>query len=320
MAGYPDSKHELPGLPSARLTLALLGPPQVLVRGESVIGLGSKKAVALLAYLALEAHRPHLRSALATLFWPDQPEKQTLQNLRQTLARVRRAIHDRAASPPHLITDSQTVQFNLKSDYWLDVAAFQHLLANTQHHPHRRLDACPTCVSQLSQVSKLYRGDFLADVYVSGSSAFDEWLSIQREQLRLQACTALQALAGAYLARGSAERAAHFARRLLYLDPWNEAVHRLLLRALALSEGRSAALRHFETLHQVLAEELRVEPEDATLALAASTSHSFRREKKPSPESAQKRRWRKSTSTWGMCGPRGAGRWPRARFERLRPA
>ncbi|MFQ5343160.1 MAG: BTAD domain-containing putative transcriptional regulator, partial [Anaerolineae bacterium] len=253
--------------PSARLVMSLLGPPQVMVHGESVIGPESQKKLALLAYLALEAHRPHLRSALAALFWPDRPEKQALQDLRQTLARVRRAIDDREANPAHLITDSQTIQFNPHSDYWLDVAAFQRLLASTQRHPHRRLDACPTCVSHLSQASELYRGDFLAEVYVSGSSAFDEWLSIQREQLRLQACTALQALAGAYLARGSAERAAHYARRLLYLDPWNEAVHRLLLRALALSEGRSAALWHFETLRQVLAEELRVEPEDATLAL-----------------------------------------------------
>lgn len=37
--------------PSARLVMSLLGPPQVMVHGESVIGPESQKKLALLAYL-----------------------------------------------------------------------------------------------------------------------------------------------------------------------------------------------------------------------------------------------------------------------------
>ena len=259
-----ESSHEC-----TRLVLLLLGPPQVLVNGEAVMGLKkSQKALALLAYLAVEAHRPHSRAALATLFWPDQPEEQALQNLRQVLSRLRHAIGDRRANPPHLIAGRRTIQFNPQSDFWLDVAAFTTLLANTQHHRHRRLEACLTCVSQLAQAVECYRGDFLAGLHPAGGVAFDEWLLIERERLGQQACAALHALAGAHLSRGEPKAARRYARRLLRLDPWNEAAQRLLLRALASSEGRNAALEHYRAFRRALADELGVEPGDETLALA----------------------------------------------------
>ena len=44
----------------------------------------------------------------------------------------------------------------------------------------------------------------------------------------------------------------------------------MLLRALALGEGRNAALQQYETFRRALLAELAVEPEDETLALAAS--------------------------------------------------
>ncbi|MBL7183537.1 MAG: AAA family ATPase [Anaerolineae bacterium] len=262
-----SAQAESPASSPARLTLSLLGPPQVMVNGRAVIGVETPKVLALLAYLAVEAHRPQPRSALVALFWPDQPEKRALQNLRQALSRLRRAIGDKEAYPSHLLTDPQTIQFNRRSDHWLDVEVFKALLANTQRHRHRRLDACLTCVSQLAQAVEYYRGDFLAGLHPAGSPAFSEWLLIQRERLGQQACTALHALAGSHLARGEPEAARQYARRLLHLDPWNEAAQRLLLCALTLSDGRNAALQHYQEFRQALADELGIEPEDETLAL-----------------------------------------------------
>jgi len=48
-----------------KLALYLLGPPRVELDGQAV-PLGRRKAVALLAYLAL-TRQPHSRDALATL-------------------------------------------------------------------------------------------------------------------------------------------------------------------------------------------------------------------------------------------------------------
>ena len=55
------------------LSVRTLGPFQVLLDGEPVTGFDSDKVRALLAYLALEADRPHRREKLAGLLWPDYP-------------------------------------------------------------------------------------------------------------------------------------------------------------------------------------------------------------------------------------------------------
>ena len=83
---HTDHGTPLPGSTAqhgARLTLALLGSPQVLLSGEDAIGPRADKALLLLSYLAIESHRSHRRSALASLFWPDRPREQALQDLRQ---------------------------------------------------------------------------------------------------------------------------------------------------------------------------------------------------------------------------------------------
>jgi predicted ATPase len=248
--------------------MAMLGPPEVSVDGVPVIGLRSPKVLALMAYLAVEAHHPHSRAALADLLWPDQTEVNALRNLRKTLSRLRIAIGDDRADPPHLLADSLVIQLNRASHCHLDVECFTSCLDATRHHAHRRLEACLPCTSLLERACGCYRGDFLAALRVEGcSAAFDEWLMLNRERLRLRACSALHALASASLARGEHAEARRYAQRLVHLDPLSEAAERLMLRALALSDGRNAALCHYKGFQQSRADELGVAPEDATQAL-----------------------------------------------------
>ena len=59
-------------------------------------------------------------------------------------------------------------------------------------------------------------------------------------------------------------------RRLLELEPWREEAHRQLMIWLAQSGQRNAALVQYELCCRALAEELGVEPDEATRALHAS--------------------------------------------------
>ncbi len=254
--------------PRARLVMHFLGPPQILIEGISPTGLHkSQKPLVLLAYLAMRSDRPHQRGHLAALFWPDHTERRALQNLRQTLSRLRRALDDTSASPPHILVDAHTVQFNRRSDYWLDVEIFQQIMKIVRAHPHRRLAVCSMCVELLSHVESIYQGEFLAEISGGESPLLAEWLLLTREHLAYQARMAFLALAEAYLLRDNVEGARRCARRLVDMDPWNEEAQRLLIRVLLRSEGRNAALRHFRSFARRLQRELGVEPEDATLAL-----------------------------------------------------
>ena len=58
----------------ATLTLTFLGSFQATLDGVPIARYRSDKVRALLAYLALEAERPHSRASLCGLLWPDQSD------------------------------------------------------------------------------------------------------------------------------------------------------------------------------------------------------------------------------------------------------
>ena len=243
----------------ARLTLSLLGPFQAALSGEAVTGFESNKVRALLAYLALEADRPHRRDSLAALLWPDWPDEAARGNLRHGLANLRKAIGDHLATPPYLSISRETIQFNTDSDYWLDVVAFTAAA--------RASEGEPSPVRQQEDAIALYRGAFLAGFFLKGCPNFEDWAAMWRERLHRMALTALFHLAQHYEQRGDYQRACAYARRQMELEPWQEKAHQQLMRLLALSGERGAALAQYESCRRALAEELGVDPGQDTTRL-----------------------------------------------------
>jgi DNA-binding SARP family transcriptional activator len=76
----------------AALTLALLGGFRASLASGAPVAIPSKKAQALLAYLAAPPGQAHSREKLATLLWGDSGEEQARHSLRQTLFALRRAL------------------------------------------------------------------------------------------------------------------------------------------------------------------------------------------------------------------------------------
>lgn len=251
----------------AGLSICLLGPVHVLVDGQRAATFSYNKARALLAYLAVESDRVHQRDTLVGLLWPDLPNDAARVNLRQSLADLRHAIGDAAASPPFLHITRDTVQFKVDSVYTLDVAVFNELLAVCEAHRHRHIDRCRLCAARLEQATALYRGDFLAQLNLADSIPFEEWAAVQRERLHRSALDALGHLAAYYERIGALEPARRAVARQLELDPWREEAHRGLMRLLALSGQRSAALHQYEVCRRTLANELDVPPDAETVAL-----------------------------------------------------
>jgi DNA-binding SARP family transcriptional activator len=246
----------------ARLSLSLLGPFQAALDGEPIVAFGSNKVRALLAFLAGEADRPHSREKLAGLLWPERSDQDAGANLRYALSNLRTAIGDRAtigdhaASPPLLLVSRQTIQFNCGGDVCVDVTVFTDLLASP----------APS-LSELERAVGLYRGEFLEGFFLSDSVPFEEWVLLKREQLGRQVRSALHHLAAIYEQRGEYERALPYVWRQVELDPWQDRARQQLMRLLALSGQRAAALAQYEVFRRALAEELGVEPGRATKEL-----------------------------------------------------
>lgn len=251
-----------------QLHLSLLGPFQATVDGRPVAAFPTDKVRGLLAFLALEPDRPHRREALAGLLWPERPEEDARRNLRQSLHRLRTTLDGAAPGLADRLLHADQITVRLDpAALLLDVAEFRRLLAEVEAHRHRTLPTCQPCVERLRQAVDLYRGELLAGLSLPDAPTFEEWQTIQREASHYQAVTALQALAEAYDARRDYDQAHAVALRLLALEPWQEAAHRLAMRGLALSGQRSEALAHYEACRRLLVEELGEEPSAETKAL-----------------------------------------------------
>src|SRR5512138_67600 len=106
---------------SPTLHIQLLGDFHLVYGNETVTGLKTTRLKSLLSYLVLHRNLPQSRQRLAFLFWTDAPEEQARSNLRNLLHFLR---HTLPESEKFLLVDTQTIQWNPKAYFTLDVDEF----------------------------------------------------------------------------------------------------------------------------------------------------------------------------------------------------
>lgn len=242
------------------LRFHLFGPPRLERSGET-IKVSLHKAQALLAYLSV-TRQSHSRDALAALFWPEDDHGKARGNLRRALSRLNVALGD-----GHLAADQETAALNPEADFRLDIAQFQHRLAQCRTHDHAPDDVCPDCLPVLAEAAALYTDDFMAGFSLPDCPDFDEWQFFQREGLQQALASALDRLVCGHSDRDDYDSAIPHARRRLALDRLHEPAQRQLMRLYAQTGQWAAALRQYEECARVLEEELGVLPSEETTAL-----------------------------------------------------
>jgi DNA-binding SARP family transcriptional activator len=233
-----------------RLRLTLLGGFDARRPPASALVLPTRKARALLAYLAIPLGRPHPREKLASLLWGDMPDAHARGNLRQSLSRIQRALARTGVSG--MIFREDTVALD-PSAVEVDVAAFEKLLGES------RPEALEHAVGQ-------YRGDLLEGLSLP-ERPFEEWLTTERDRLRELAIEALGRLLARQNTAGAADKTLQTALRLLALDPLQEGVHRIVMRLHSQAGRRAAALRQYQFCVDCLKRELGAAPEAETRQL-----------------------------------------------------
>ena len=239
-----------PRFPVNRLTLTLFGGFDAQVDDGTPLPLTSRKAQALLAYLAVRPGQLHPRDKLATLLWPDTSDEQARQSLRVALVALRRAL--RSVGPALLISRAESLGLAALA-LEVDVVAFERCISS----------GTPEA---LTEAARLYRGDLLAGFRVT-EAPFEDWLTAERRRLSELAVEGLGKLLQHQLAEGPASAAVQTALRLVALDPLQEPVHRALMRLYVAQGRRGAALTQYQVCVAVLRRELGADPENETRRL-----------------------------------------------------
>ncbi|MBV7518352.1 alpha/beta fold hydrolase [Ensifer sp. ENS12] len=209
----------------------------------------TRKARAMVAYLALQAGHSQSREKLAALLWGGVAEEQARANLRQTLSALRRA--PQTAGREWFRIEGDRVVLNL-NDADLDVRRFEALAAGL-------------ATEELEQAIALYQE--LLEGFNLAEEPFEDWLRIERERLRTVAITVLEKLIARHIAGNKPGACIPAAARLLGLEPLREDVHRTLMRAYAAQGRFNLALEQYQRCSDTLRKQLGIQPEPETRTL-----------------------------------------------------
>ena len=230
----------------AGLRVKLLGGFETRLVTGAPVTLPTRKAQALLAYLAVRPAQAYARDKLTSLLWGDRGDVQARDSLRHTLVALRKILPER---PTSLTGDRRAVALD-PAAVDVDVVRFETLVKSAS-------------AKDLAEAAETYQGDFL-EGFVLREPPFEEWLVAERERLRELALGALRRLLDLHVEAGASEPAIRTALRLLVLDATQETAHRALMRLYVHQGRRAAALRQYQTCVGVLQRELGTEPEPAT--------------------------------------------------------
>lgn len=225
------------------LRLYFLGTPRIELAGQTV-AMDTRKAVAMLAYLALSGERQS-RDNLAALLWSEFDDARAKAALRRTLSTLKTAVGAEC-----LFISREAI--GLERDHvWCDVAHFQLAVQNGDWE---------TAVS-------LYRDDFMTGFSLRDSIPFDDWQVMQAETLRREMSQTLEMLCQQQQGARQLTEAITTAHQWLTFDPLREEAHRFLMNLYAHSGQRNNALNQYRACVRILDEELGVAPLPPTVEL-----------------------------------------------------
>ncbi|HEV8441242.1 MAG TPA: BTAD domain-containing putative transcriptional regulator [Methylomirabilota bacterium] len=232
------------------LRVVLFGGFQAAPPSARPLIVPTRKAQALLAYCLVPPGRVHQREKLAALLWGETRDDQARNSLRQCLFVLKSALGSNVSRALSISGDTVAIDAHAVE---VDVARFERLAASH-------------AAESLEEAVSLYRGDFLEGLVID-EEPFEEWLRQERERLRDVVMEVLARLLHHQCAQQATGAAMKTARRLVGLDPLQEAVHRALMR-LHMKEGRrDLALRQYDVCAAVLKRELGLSPESETRRL-----------------------------------------------------
>lgn len=232
-----------------QVSIQLLGRFGVRVAGREQPdrAFGGRLARQLLRMLAVSRGTVLSRDVAVEALWPTHPPADAPGNVEILISRVRRALGDRS------LIQFGSGGYTLAGDdrCWVDVEAFLTLVgrgqAEANHDPAKALVAFRNALAT-------WHGEPLP------GDAYADWAVEHRHHLAHAHLDALEGAAAAALAIGDTTGAVTWAQTAADEHPLREAATLLLVRALATSGDRAAALATFDTFGRRLAEELGIDP------------------------------------------------------------
>jgi LuxR family transcriptional regulator, maltose regulon positive regulatory protein len=267
--GAAGLERDLPAVPTERLEISVLGPLELRRDGRRVDAPELRRVRVRQLLMLLTVEQTVRRDRAMSLLWPDMDQTGASSNLRVTLAHLRRVLEpDRGAGATafHLRTDAEVIRLHPSAHLTVDVWRHRELqsalqLGDGDPRDDQRL---------LTELVELWRGEPLADLADVGE------LVPERQRLRGEQVSGLIRLGELCVVTGRPAVAADCASRVLSIDPYREAAHRLAIAALTQLDDAPGVVVALDRLEAML-DDVGVEAEPETEILRRQAMARFGR-------------------------------------------
>jgi DNA-binding SARP family transcriptional activator/EAL domain-containing protein (putative c-di-GMP-specific phosphodiesterase class I) len=241
-----------------RIAITLLGRLAIDREGETTAtAFSGRRSELVFAYLAAEHRRDVSRDELVNALWPQELPDAWAAALRSVVSDVRRVIEASGLDGGRCLERTGGgYRLRLPSEAVVDLDEARTQLATARaelaHDPVRAARSA-TGAAGLARLPFLPRHG-------------GDWVDGVRRELHSIHVEALELAARAYARAGDTHAAAAAAARLVEVEPYSDAAHRLRIEVLAAGGDRAGALGAYRHCHTTLVEQLGVEPSAETQA------------------------------------------------------
>ena len=232
---------------------------------QAILDWPNRRSKSLLKYLLLHGEQPVRRELLMDTFWPDHEPNAARNNLNVAIYTLRQALRRGMTERSTILFHDDSYLLNPDLGVWLDVEELRSRVKAGQWAMRR--DHLEEAVRQYETAVELYQGDlFEEDIY-------EPWAEQPRRELRETTIDVLNFLSGYYADAGQDALCVAYGRRLLAIEPADEATHRRLMRAYARQNQRYLAIRQYQQCVETLRDQLDVAPDAETVRLYEHILH-----------------------------------------------
>ena len=244
---------------SAGLRVRFFGHFQVVLNNQCIDTWCSHKTKLLFAHMMLNRKRAHCRDVLMHKFWPDTQPSSARNSLNVAIHAIRQKLHSADAAHEYILFKEECYSINPEIAIWTDVEEFMRHWQQA-HRGQARINMLET-IQELEAARRLYTSDFMEE------DLYDEWASMERENLKEMYLAVLDRLSNCYMLSNNASSAVQLCETILEKDDCREDIHRRLMLCYYRMGSRNKALRQFKKCEEILKAELEVEPTKHTLQL-----------------------------------------------------
>ncbi len=262
----------------AQLQIKVLGTPEVRHEGL-VLKFRSRKALALLLYLAVEGQRV-TRKKISAIFWPMSDVARS--TLRRTLADLRYALDD-SHTHTHLIIERDALAVAFLPGDELDIRLVDGVfdLLRFPTSAQEQVEKRQELQHQIQQIVQISGDSFMEGFSLGDTPDFDDWVREQRAIYQQRMNLVYEWLAQMQADKGDVHAAIKTVGRWLVHDPFKESAYQSLMLLYFTIGNYRAALNTYEACRSRLAEELRALPLPETQLLAERVHLAASRDLRP---------------------------------------